>query len=124
MRDSRVRLGARVTHEEIARSPVCRQYAPALVDGCAVIGGPQIRWRGTVGGNLANASPAGDTLPVLLAADASLVLGGPRGERVVPASSFFVAYRQTALAPDELILSVRIPLVPGDRKSTRLNSSH
>jgi xanthine dehydrogenase small subunit len=62
---------------------------------------------------VANASPAGDTLPVLLAADASFVLGSARGERTVPAAEFWPAYRQTALAPDELLLRIRIPLMAG-----------
>ena len=59
-----------------------------------------------------NASPAGDTLPVLLALDAELVAGGVRGERTIPTAAFWVAYRQTALRPDELLVRIRIPIVP------------
>jgi CO/xanthine dehydrogenase FAD-binding subunit len=106
-------LGALTTYTEIRRSSVCREHLPALVEAAATIGAAQIQNRGTIGGNAANASPAGDTLPVLLALDASFVLGGPRGERTVPADAFWVAYRRTALAPDELILRVRIPLASG-----------
>jgi xanthine dehydrogenase small subunit len=106
-------LGALTTYTEIRRSDVCREHLPALVEAAATIGAAQIQNRGTIGGNIANASPAGDTLPVLLAMDAAIVVGGPRGERTVPAEDFWVAYRRTALAPDELILSVRIPLAGG-----------
>ena len=106
-------LGARTTYSEIRRSTMCREHLPALVEAAATIGAAQIQNRGTIGGNIANASPAGDTLPVLLAADATILLGGQRGEREVAASDFFVDYRKTALAPDELILQVRIPVPAG-----------
>lgn len=106
-------LGARTTYTEIRRSALCREHLPALVDAAATIGAIQIQNRGTLGGNIANASPAGDTLPVLLAADAEIVLGSHREERIVAAAAFFTGYRQTALAADELILRVRFPLPPG-----------
>jgi len=109
-------LGARTTYTDIRRSDVCREHLPALVEAAATIGAAQIQNRGTLGGNVANASPAGDTLPVLLALDAEIVVGGSRGERVVPVAEFWVAYRRTALAPDELILRIRIP-VPGGREA-------
>ena len=103
-------LGALTTYTDIRRSPLCREHVPALVDAAATIGAAQIQNRGTLGGNVANASPAGDTLPVLLATDAVFVLGSQRGERDVPAAEFWTAYRRTALAPDELLLRIRIPL--------------
>ena len=106
-------LGALTTYTEIRRSGVCLEHLPALVEAAATIGAAQIQNRGTIGGNIANASPAGDTLPVLLALGATIVVGGPRGERMVAADDFWVAYRRTALAPDELILSVRMPLAGG-----------
>ncbi len=106
-------LGARATYTEIRRSTVCREHLPALVEAAATIGAAQIQNRGTLGGNIANASPAGDTLPVLLAADAMILVGGQRGEREIAAADFFVEYRKTALAPDELILQVRVPLPRG-----------
>lgn len=106
-------LGARTTYSEIRRSVLCLVHLPALVDAAATIGAAQIQNRGTLGGNLGNASPAGDMLPVFLASDAEIVVGSARGERTVPADAFFPAYRQTALAPDELILRIRIPLPPG-----------
>jgi len=106
-------LGALTTYTEIRRSPLCREIAPALVEAAATIGAAQIQNRGTLGGNIANASPAGDTLPVLLAMDASIVVGSARGKREVAATAFWPDYRRTALASDELILRVRIPLAGG-----------
>ena len=106
-------LGALTTYTEIRRSALCREHLPALVEAAATIGAAQIQNRGTIGGNAMNASPAGDTLPVLLATDAVLVAGSARGERAVAAADFWTAYRQTALSPDELLLRVRIPLVAG-----------
>ena len=107
---SSLSLGALTTYTDIRRSPLCLEHVPALVDAAATIGAAQIQNRGTLGGNIANASPAGDTLPILLAADAVFVLGSSRGERQVPAASFWTAYRQTALAADELLLRILIPL--------------
>jgi xanthine dehydrogenase small subunit len=109
----RLVLGARTTYTEIRRSTLCREHLPALVEAAATIGASQIQNRGTLGGNIANASPAGDTLPILLAADAVILVGGQRGEREIAASDFFVEYRKTALAPDELIVQVVFPLVRG-----------
>jgi CO/xanthine dehydrogenase FAD-binding subunit len=103
-------IGALTTYTDIRRSAPCRERLPALVDAAATIGAAQIQNRGTLGGNIANASPAGDTLPVLLAADARFVLGSARGEREVAAADFWTGYRRTALAADELLLRIRIPL--------------
>jgi CO/xanthine dehydrogenase FAD-binding subunit len=108
-----VSLGALTTYTEIRRSAVCREHLPALVEAAATIGAAQIQNRGTLGGNVANASPAGDTLPVLLALDASMVCGSSRGERTVAADAFWPAYRETVLAPDELLLRIRVPLTAG-----------
>jgi xanthine dehydrogenase small subunit len=103
-------LGALTTFTDIRQSPICLEIVPALVDAAATIGAAQIQNRATIGGNAMNASPAGDSLPVLLAADAEFVVGSARGERRIPASAFWVAYRTTAVEPDELLLRVRIPL--------------
>ena len=108
-----VSLGALTTYTEIRRSALCLEHLPALVEAAATIGAAQIQNRGTLGGNIANASPAGDTLPVLLALDASIVCGSSRGERTVPADSFWTGYRRTALAAHELIVRVRVPLAAG-----------
>jgi len=106
-------LGALTTYTGIRGSELCDQHLPALVDAAATIGAAQIQNRGTLGGNIANASPAGDTLPVLLATDAQIVLGSAAGERAVAAASFWTGYRQTARRPDELVLRVAIPLPRG-----------
>jgi xanthine dehydrogenase small subunit len=104
-------IGALTTYTEIRRSPLVAEFLPALAEASATIGAAQIQNRGTLGGNAVNASPAGDTLPILLATDAELVLGSARGERDVPAAEFWPAYRRTARAEDELLLRIRFPLV-------------
>jgi CO/xanthine dehydrogenase FAD-binding subunit len=106
-------LGALTTFAEIRHSALCRELVPALVEAAATVGAVQIQNRATIGGNIASASPAGDSLPVLLATDAVIDVGGPRGERSVDADAFWPAYRTTALARDELVLRVRLPLAPG-----------
>jgi CO/xanthine dehydrogenase FAD-binding subunit len=108
-------IGALTTHAQLRRSPLVRRHLPALAEAAATVGAVQVQNRGTLGGNACNASPAGDTLPVLLAADARLEAGGPRGVREVPAAGFWPAYRRTALAADELLLRVRVPLPAGRR---------
>jgi xanthine dehydrogenase small subunit len=108
-----VSIGALTTYTEIRRSAVCREHLPALVEAAATIGAAQIQNRGTLGGNVANASPAGDTLPVLLALDAAMVCGSASGERSVAADMFWPSYRETALAPDELLLRIHVPIVAG-----------
>jgi CO/xanthine dehydrogenase FAD-binding subunit len=104
-------LGALTTYTDLRRSPACHEHVPALVEAAATIGAAQIQNRGTIGGNVMNASPAGDTLPVLLALDATMVVGSTRGEREIAASDFWPAYRRTAARPDELLVRLRIPLV-------------
>jgi len=104
-------LGALTTYTEMRRSPLVAEFLPALDEAAATIGAAQIQNRGTVGGNAVNASPAGDMLPLLLACDAQLVVGSARGERSVAAGEFWPAYRRTALAADELLLRIRIPLI-------------
>lgn len=112
-------IGALTTYTELRRSALCRELVPALVAASATIGAAQIQHRGTIGGNIANASPAGDTLPVLLAADAVMVLGSVRGEREVAAEAFWTGYRQTAIAAHELLLRVRLPVRPERRIAFR-----
>jgi CO/xanthine dehydrogenase FAD-binding subunit len=84
-----------------------------LVEAARLVGGIQIQNRGTVGGNLANASPAGDTLPVFAAAEAEVVLRGLDGERRVPFTAFYTGYRASVRKPDELITAVEVPAVEG-----------
>jgi CO/xanthine dehydrogenase FAD-binding subunit len=105
-------IGALTTYTDLRTSALVGELLPTLAAASATIGAAQIQNRGTVGGNLANASPAGDTLPIWLATDAQVVLGSAAGERSVPAAEFFTAYRETARRDDELVLRVRVPLLP------------
>lgn len=114
-----VSIGALTTWTELRHSPVIRARLPALAEAAGTIGAAQIQNRGTIGGNICNASPAGDSLPVLLAVDATFDVGSVSGERSVPAREFWVAYRQTALRPDELLLRVRFPVERGRRTRFR-----
>jgi CO/xanthine dehydrogenase FAD-binding subunit len=84
-----------------------------LAQAASQIGGVQIQNRGTIGGNIANGSPAGDSLPVLAVADAILVLRSASNERRVPFTNFYTGYRASVLRPDELIVSIEIPAVEG-----------
>src|SRR6266581_1904127 len=99
-------IGAAESYTGIIRSRDAQEHVPALVAAARTIGAAQIQNRGTLGGNLANASPAGDTLPVLLAYDAVVVTD----RRAIPIDKFFIGYRKTELHPDELITAVRLPL--------------
>jgi CO/xanthine dehydrogenase FAD-binding subunit len=114
-----LRIGALTTYTELIRSPLIARHLPALAAVSREVGAQAIQNRGTIGGNVCNASPAGDTLPLLLACEARFVLGGPRGERAVPADRFFTGYRKTALAADELLLRIDLPLLPEARLSYR-----
>jgi CO/xanthine dehydrogenase FAD-binding subunit len=108
-----VRIGALATHTELQRSPLVRERLPILVGACSQVGGVQIQNRGTLAGNVANASPAGDTLPVLAVAEAVVVLRSAAGERRVPFNDFYTGYRATVMRPDELIVAIEIPRVEG-----------
>ena len=112
-RGATLRIGALVTYADIITSGLIRRRLPMLAAASREVGGVQIQNRGTIGGNVANASPAGDTLPVLLAADAVVVLRSVSGTRRVPMTSFYTGYRQTAARPDELIVAFEIPAVRG-----------
>ncbi len=105
-------IGATTTFSEIGRSAEVRRDYPALAAAVSVAGGWQIQNRATLGGNMANASPDGDSLPVLLVLDASVVVVGPQGERQIPYREFHVAYRETALGPGELIARIILPPPP------------
>ena len=106
-------IGALASYTDLQRSRLVRARLPMLVEAARLVGGIQIQNRGTVGGNLANGSPAGDTLPVFAAADAIVVLQGPAGERRVPFTSFYTGYRRTVMRSDELIVAVEVPPIAG-----------
>jgi CO/xanthine dehydrogenase FAD-binding subunit len=106
-------IGALATYTDLIRSRAVRQRLPMLVAAAREVGGPQIQNRGTLGGNIANGSPAGDALPVLAAAEAVLVLVSAEGERRVPFGEFYTGYRASVLRPDELIAAVEVAPVEG-----------
>ena len=107
---SGTRIGALATWTDVAR---CADLPVALRECARTVGAPQIQNRGTVGGNIVNASPAGDSLPMWLALDAEFELASVRGSRRVAAADFWTAYRKTALAPDELLTAVHLPPLRG-----------
>jgi CO/xanthine dehydrogenase FAD-binding subunit len=111
--NGQLHIGALATYTEIRNSQLVRDNVAALAECAATIGAAQIQNRGTIGGNIVNASPAGDTLPVLLATDAEIVLHSATGQRTVPATEFWPSYRVTARQGDELVVAVRIPLPVG-----------
>jgi CO/xanthine dehydrogenase FAD-binding subunit len=101
-------LGAGLTYAEAMQGPVA-ELLPALAEASRTVGGPQIRNRGTIGGNLGTASPAGDALPPLLVGGAAVKLASARGERVVALEEFLVGPKRNVLADDELIAGVSLP---------------
>ena len=103
-----IRIGALTTYTQLIRSPLIQLSAPALVEASRTIGATQIQNRGTIGGNIVNASPAGDSLPVLMAFDAEVEIGSIRGVRRVSFNDFYTGYRQTVMEPDEILLAVRL----------------
>ena len=111
-----LRLGAGLTYAEAMRPPLA-DLLPALAEASRTVGSPQIRNRGTIGGNLGTASPAGDALPPLLDADGEVVVASSRGERVVPLSEFVVGVKRNALEPDELIVAVNVPVSEAARET-------
>ena len=113
VRDDRLVIGAGVSYTAIMGSALVQQRLPMLVQAASQVGGVQIQNRGTLGGNIANGSPAGDSLPVLAAGDAMLVLRSANGERCVPFNSFYTGYRTSVLRADELIVSIELPPCDG-----------
>ena len=113
LRNDTLSIGALASYTSMVRSRLVAKRVPMLIEAARQIGGVQIQNRGTIGGNVANASPAGDTLPVLAAVDAVIVLRSVEGERRVPITSFYTGYRATVRQPNELIVAVEIPPVEG-----------
>ena len=103
-------IGALSTHRSLVENLLVESWAPALVEACRTVGAVQIQNRGTIGGNVANASPAGDTLPVLLALDAEIeVASMERGFRRIPMAYLYSGYRRMNIEPDELVVGVCLP---------------
>lgn len=112
-RDDRLVLGAMTTYTDLLRSAEVAKRIPILNEASRQVGGPQIQNRGTLGGNVGNASPAGDTLPVLAVAEAVIVLESRTGERRVPFAAFFTGYKRSVRRADELITAIEIPRFAG-----------
>jgi aerobic carbon-monoxide dehydrogenase medium subunit len=108
-----VAIGALTRHREVETSDLLRAQVPLLAHVAGLVGDPQVRHRGTLGGSLAHGDAAADLPAVMLALGATLVVQGPQGRREIAATDFFTGFLETALAPDELLVEVRVPKVPG-----------
>ena len=107
-----IRIGPLTTHSELVRSPLLKEWAPILPMAAATVGAVQIRNRGTLGGNVGTASPAGDTLPALMALGAGVTLRSRRAERRVSLEQFFVGPGKTVMTADEYIAEIDFPTPP------------
>jgi carbon-monoxide dehydrogenase medium subunit len=119
-----IRIGALATHAELAASADVRSAAPALADAAAMVGDPAVRNRGTIGGNVAHADPASDLPTVLVALDARIKASGPGGERTISADQFFTGIMATALAEDEILTSIEVPVSGRGQGSAYEKFSH
>ncbi|WIX78868.1 xanthine dehydrogenase family protein subunit M [Amycolatopsis carbonis] len=108
-------IGAMTTHYDVQRDPLVAEHAALIKAATDTVADPQVRHRGTFGGAIAHADPAGDLAAPVLAMEASLVIAGPGGRRTVAAADFFQDFFTTALAPDELLVEVRLPKHTGWR---------
>ena len=106
-------IGALTTHYEVMRDPLIRAHCGLLAQAAATIADPAVRHRGTIGGGLAHADPAGDLPAVITALDATLVAAGPSGSREIRPADFFVDYLTSSLAPGEILTSIRVPKLDG-----------
>lgn len=109
----RIAIGALTRHCDVHASPVLAEHVPLLALVAGKVGDPQVRHRGTIGGSLAHGDPASDLPAAVLALGGELVLRGPVGERVVPATDFFRGFLETALDAEEMLTEVRVPKSPG-----------
>ncbi len=106
-------IGALTTHHELTRDPLIAAHCGLLAQTAALIADPAVRHRGTLGGALAHADPAGDLPAVITALDATLVATGPNGERSITPADFFIDYLTTSLAPEEILTAIRVPKLDG-----------
>ncbi|MGH3437748.1 MAG: FAD binding domain-containing protein [Sciscionella sp.] len=107
--DGAVAIGALTRHRDLIASEVLRAQAPLIAAVASVVGDPQIRNRGTIGGSLAHADPAADLPAAVLASSATVIVQGPRGRREIAATDFFLGYFETAMDPGEVLVEVRVP---------------
>jgi carbon-monoxide dehydrogenase medium subunit len=110
--DGHIHIGALARHHDLGTSDLLREHVPLLAEVAGQIGDPSVRHRGTIGGSIAHGDPASDLPAALLALRATLVARGPGGEREVPVDQFFTGFLETALAPDEMLTEIRVPVVP------------
>ena len=108
--DGEIRIGAMTTENELIWSELLQTRCPLLVEGARQISDPQVRYRGTLGGDISHGDPGNDHPALMIALDAAFVLVGERGERVVPADGFFVGTYTTLLEPGEIMTEIRIPM--------------
>ncbi|MGH3887805.1 MAG: FAD binding domain-containing protein [Pseudonocardiaceae bacterium] len=106
-------VGAMTTHHDVINNPLVGEHAALFAAATKTVGDPQIRHRGTIGGALVHADPAGDLLAPAVALDCDMVIVGPGGRRTVPAAEFFVDLFTTAVGPDEVLIEVRVPKKTG-----------
>src|SRR3712207_6014773 len=118
--DGRLRVGAGVTYTRIIRE--LEEELPGLAMASRTVGSPQIRNRGTVGGNLGTASPAGDALPPLYASDAEVELASTEGTRRLPVAEFITGPKRNAMRPDELISAFHIPRAEGPQQYAKVGT--
>jgi aerobic carbon-monoxide dehydrogenase medium subunit len=104
-----IRIGAMTTENELIWSTLLQEKCPLLVEGARQISDPQVRYRGTIGGDISHGDPGNDHPTLMIALDASFVLAGEQGERVVPADGFFLGTYMTLLEPGEIMTEIRIP---------------
>jgi carbon-monoxide dehydrogenase medium subunit len=109
-----IAIGALTRHHDVVNAPLLQEHNPLVAYAAGLIGDPQVRHRGTIGGSLAHGDPASDLPAVALALDCEIDIAGPGGVRTVPASEFFLGVFQTAVGPDELVTEVRVPKQSGD----------
>ena len=102
-------IGPLTRHHDVANDPLVQEHCPILCHAAGLIGDPQVRHRGTIGGSIAHGDPASDLPTVLLALDAELAIRGPGGETTVPAGEFFRGLFETALGPQDILTEIRIP---------------
>ena len=112
-----IAIGALTCHRDLETSDLLADQCPLVKGVAAVVGDPQVRHRGTIGGSLAHSDPASDLPAAILALGGTLVARGPVGEREIAAGDFFTGFFESALAPDELLTEVRVPKTPGARWS-------
>lgn len=110
---SKIAIGALTRHKTVRDDPLLQEHCPIVSTTAGMIGDPQVRHRGTIGGSLAHGDPASDLPAVMLALGAELVIRGGSGERVVPASQFFTGVFQTAVGPGEMLTEIRVPKLAG-----------